>query len=425
MEGKALEEFWKGGKEGTLSPQMQALAWGMSEAGMDPVEITQKITKVGGGHPSRQAVEKLLARIAVDPEGWCPGQRPKATYGPAPVLRGAKRKQVAETAVRLKRQNVEPTYANIIAACPAAAENPATKKPVNKNAVALVLKEDCVDEGAELPWVCETTLSRSGLPSSDQEHRLTWATRLLSEGYDGTWFYLNAIWIDISSSILPGDEKKAFLMTLARKSRRRWHSPDAKEYSRNMTPPKDALKQCAWSDSRVYWSPYLARGVLDVAVWEEDFPGETGEGAATVAAMIPSFLERRLPRARRLPRVVVSDRGRGFFTSRGAITKKYAKALQEAKLRPFTGDDASEQPANIPDLFLHEVATAWIRKREQQTKPAKPWLETRKAFAKRMAGIVRDINKSCDVAGLCRSFGNLLQQVVDRQGDKLLRANAS
>ena len=175
----------------------------------------------------------------------------------------------------------------------------------------------------------------------------------------------------------------------------------------------------------MYWSPYLARGVLDVAVWEEDFPGETGEGAATVAAMIPSFLKRRLPRARRLPRVVVSDRGRGFFTSRGAITKKYAKALEEAKLRPFTGDDASEQPANIPDLFLHEVATAWIRKREQQTKPAKPWLETRKAFAKRMAGIVRDINKCCDVAGLCRSFGNLLQQVVDRQGDKLLRANAS
>ncbi len=48
-----------------------------------------------------------------------------------------------------------------------------------------------------------------------------------------------------------------------------------------------------------------------------------------MAAMIPKILERSLPRARRLPRVVVSDRGRGFFTSRGAITNKYADALKE------------------------------------------------------------------------------------------------
>ena len=71
------------------------------------------------------------------------------------------------------------------------------------------------------------------------------------------------------------------------------------------------------------------------------------------------------------------------------------------------------------------MATAWIRTREQQTKPAKAWLETRDNFKKRMAGIVRDINKSCDVDGLCRSFGDLLQQLVDRRGDKLLRANGS
>ena len=56
MEGKALEKFWKEGRAGTLSPQMQALAWGMSEAGMEPVDIAAKVTKVGGGNPSREAV---------------------------------------------------------------------------------------------------------------------------------------------------------------------------------------------------------------------------------------------------------------------------------------------------------------------------------------------------------------------------------
>ena len=330
MDGKALEKFWKGGRKGTLSPQMQALAWGMGEAGIEPVDIAAKITKVGGGNPSREAVRQLLDRIAADPKGWYPGQRPPATYGPAPVLSGAKRKQVAETAMRLKRQNVEPTYAAIIAECPSAAQNPATKMPVNKNAVGKVLKEECSDEGAEMTWVCETTLSRSALTPADQTLRLKWARSLLREGYNGWWFYQNAIWIDISSTVIPGDEKKAYLMTLARKARKRWHSPDAKEHSRNLTPPKDVLKQCSWGDSRVYWTPYLARGILDVAVWEEDFPGETGEGAALVAAQIPKFLKRRLSDAYRWPREVVSDRGRGFYASRGGITKKYGDALKDS-----------------------------------------------------------------------------------------------
>ena len=91
MEATTLEAMWKGGKAGSLSPQMQALAWGMHEAGIDARDIAQQVTKVGGGHPSRQAVEKLVARIAADPEGWYPGQRPEASYGPLPVLRGAKR----------------------------------------------------------------------------------------------------------------------------------------------------------------------------------------------------------------------------------------------------------------------------------------------------------------------------------------------
>ena len=64
MEGKTLEEFWRGEKVRTLSPQMQALAWGMNEAGMDPCEIEDKVTVIGGGRPSRQAVEQLVARIA-------------------------------------------------------------------------------------------------------------------------------------------------------------------------------------------------------------------------------------------------------------------------------------------------------------------------------------------------------------------------
>ena len=157
MEGGDLARLWKGGKKGCLSPLMQAKAWGLSEAGVRQVDIAAKLEKIGGGNPTQSAVCKLLERITDDPE-WFPGKRPDASYGPAPVLRGAKRKQVAASAMLLKRRGVEPTYASVVAQCPEAAANPQTGKAVDKHLVYEVLKEDCHDDGAEEPWVCEATL---------------------------------------------------------------------------------------------------------------------------------------------------------------------------------------------------------------------------------------------------------------------------
>ena len=113
---------------------MQAKAWGLSEAGVRQVDIAAKLEKIGGGHPTKSAVCKLLERIKGDPE-WYPGKRPDASYGPAPVLRGAKRKQVAESAMILKRRGVEPTYANVVTQCPEAVANPETGKAVDKHLV--------------------------------------------------------------------------------------------------------------------------------------------------------------------------------------------------------------------------------------------------------------------------------------------------
>ena len=168
MEGGDLARLWKGGKKGRLSPLMQAKAWGLNEAGVSQVDIAAKLQKIGGGHPTQPAVCKLLERIARDPE-WYPGKRPDASYGPAPVLRGAKRKQVAESAMILKRRGVEPTYANVVTQCPEAVANPETGKAVDKHLVYKVLKGDCRDDGAEEPWVCEATISRGALLPAKHE----------------------------------------------------------------------------------------------------------------------------------------------------------------------------------------------------------------------------------------------------------------
>ena len=116
MEGGDLARVWKGGRPGTLSSLMQAKAWGLSEARVPQVDIAAKLEKIGGGHPTKSAVCKLLERIKGDPE-WYPGKRPDAAYGRKPVLREAKRKQVAASAMTLKRRGVEPTYALVRLQC--------------------------------------------------------------------------------------------------------------------------------------------------------------------------------------------------------------------------------------------------------------------------------------------------------------------
>ena len=63
MEGGDLARVWKGGRPGTLSPLMQAKAWGLSEARVPQVDIAAKLEKIGGGHPTKSAVCKLLERI--------------------------------------------------------------------------------------------------------------------------------------------------------------------------------------------------------------------------------------------------------------------------------------------------------------------------------------------------------------------------
>ena len=69
MEGGDLARLWKGGKTGTVSPLMQAKAWGLSEAGVQQVDIAAELEKIGGGHPTKSAVCKLGETCAASAPG--------------------------------------------------------------------------------------------------------------------------------------------------------------------------------------------------------------------------------------------------------------------------------------------------------------------------------------------------------------------
>ena len=105
----------------------------------------------------------------------------------------------------------------------------------------------------------------------------------------------------------------------------------------------------------------LARGRVHIEVAGGNFK-QTGTGMADVVANLEKMLRKMLGRGAALPRIVMTDRGPGFFNSlSGHIVKAYGEALHSHGFRPFAVEDASEQPPDIPDLLLHETAIGWVR----------------------------------------------------------------
>ena len=84
-----------------------------------------------------------------------------------------------------------------------------------------------------------------------------------------------------------------------------------------------------------------------------------------------------------------------------------------------TTDDAGMQPDNLQEVLLHETAVSWIRRREALNRMPNPWEETPEQFATRLKGIVKEINETLNVEGLCRAFKQRVQKLVVRDGDRI------
>ena len=92
----ALRQVWLSAPAGRLCPWEVAKALGLREAsrelhgGQPNLEwIASRVTKSGGGAPTRAAMHELFAKIDSDPE-WFPGKHSGAKRGPKPLLTAAK-----------------------------------------------------------------------------------------------------------------------------------------------------------------------------------------------------------------------------------------------------------------------------------------------------------------------------------------------
>ena len=139
-----------------------------------------------------------------------------------------------------------------------------------------------------------------------------------------------------------------------------------------------------------------------------------------LVAKVRAAVNKRFQNGADQPDVLWTDRGKGFYhTGTGVITGGYKQALADHGFTAALGDDASVQPGNLQELMLHETAVAWIRLRLSRTVPAKPWEETRVAYATRLKDICADINANLDVDGLSRAFKKRAQELVKRNGGRL------
>ena len=153
MDQDLLRKHWLGGPDDRLCPREQAKAWALREVWLADKEstygmysfIASKVRKTKDGkptgeHPHSNGLQDFFAKVDADAE-WFPGKHSGAKRGPKRILIGGKKSAIGSAAKRLKAAGDEPTYADIVAACPQATLNPDTGDPVSKELVYTVFRE--------------------------------------------------------------------------------------------------------------------------------------------------------------------------------------------------------------------------------------------------------------------------------------------
>ena len=424
-------QWWTGGTDGYLSPWAQARVFALiavsEELGLNlkDHQIAAKVEKVGGGSPSHACIAAWRATLASDPD-WYPGKTKenRKRPGPKPLFTGQKKRCVAEAAMALKRQGIEPSYNEVVHRAPRAMRNPETGEPFTQKYVMDVFRTLCYDDNPVDPWGHIPPYQKTALSPDLIAARGTWGRKMQALGHTANWYSKNVISVDPCSTIVPGGPRSVFHhnQALAGKGKR-WMSKGVRKYSRNLRAAPFTNKQRQWGDGKLWWFIVLTRGVVRLHVMDDSF-AQTGEGMAAFIGHLPAILDEMLGADALKPRVIMSDRGPGFYqSSRGVIVDAYREALSTHSFRPFAGEDGKWQPADLADLFMHETVAAWVRRyfRKHPVVKSEDLETNRAAVVAGLRACERHINNNYDVRGLCSSMPERLDELLQAEGDRLPR----
>ena len=107
------------------------------------------------------------------------------------------------------------------------------------------------------------------------------------------------------------------------------------------------------------------------------------------------------------------------MTNSGCIPTEYKGALSQHGFKAIMGDNAAKQPGSLQDVLLHETAVSWLRHRLSRSTPRNCWEESREDYGRRLKRCCDEVNKECDVEGLCKGLPKRMKLLQEKDGDRL------
>ena len=143
-----------------------------------------------------------------------------------------------------------------------------------------------------------------------------------------------------------------------------------------------------------------------------------GEGMG--ASIAPCH--RMLGRNEALPRVVVTDRGPGFFNPQGYYIQGYKEALRSNGFRAYVGNvNATKQPGDLAECWPHERVAAWAKHwLSKHPIPCRGGLDHMEDLIPlRLAACAKHINDNYNVDSVCRAWPRTMARLKKAKGDRL------
>ena len=205
------------GKQGSLSPWSQAKVWALLHVRdsrhleLPYTEIAESVSKVGGGHPTKQAIS-LMHKLFQQDKAWYPGKVTEGARKRSPKIKFTKGKKraVALSAMSLKKKGIEPTVSAVVAQCPKSACNPRTGVAFTPPSIARVFRTQCYDVKEDEPWAYTTPYQKTALPPAIIEARSVWAKQIQKLNHSENWYFKHCIWMDPCSTVTPAARRTVF-----------------------------------------------------------------------------------------------------------------------------------------------------------------------------------------------------------------------
>ena len=102
-------------------------------------------------------------------------------------------------------------------------------------------------------------------------------------------------------------------------------------------------------------------------------------------------------------------------------SRRTTRFSSQHRFRPFAGDDAKWQPADLAEVFMHETVAAWIRRYFQMHPVTKDKSldENRESPLAGLASCEKYISQKYKVESLCNAMPKRVETMLKPQGDRL------